>query len=316
MKSLTKQTDSMVRPTAPTVVSPVVPAAAFVPRPIKKRNKKGHIVQFVDEAGKPGDLLENVRVFHQEEFEFEAVPWQNDTHGASTHQLEAAEGSAMKVHEHLEEEVDWVEPSGELCSWSIPELVLIAEYTGIPPIIDPTPECLEQEARERGILASSFETSTSPDETGVRVIQKGPTTGSWYQPIMASPAPAQTTSVSALLGALNPAIFGVAPAAAPAPAPVYGYGQYGQPSYDYAQPVPPHNSWGAPTYGAPTNEYASHNNGWGQNVGYGGQNVGNGGQQHQYQNSGYGQHDNGYRGRGRGWGQRWSESKACNKSTI
>jgi len=113
LKSLTRPADPMARPVAPVAAASVVPPASFVPRPSKKKNKKGHTVQFVDEAGKPGDLLENIRLFSQEDFEFEAVPWQNDTHGASTHQLEAAEGSAMKVHEHLEEEVDWVEPSGE-----------------------------------------------------------------------------------------------------------------------------------------------------------------------------------------------------------
>lgn len=162
-------------------------------------------------------------------------------------------------------------------------------------MIETTPESLVQELRERGILGSAFDTAATPDETGVRIVQKGPTTGGWYQPVPVPAVAPQASSVSALLGALNPALFGHVPAAATPVQPAYGYGQYPQQNYEYAQPAPIQNTWGTPAYGANTNVYPAQN-GWGQNAGYGGQ---------QHHNSGYQSHDNnGYRGRGRGWGKR------------
>ena len=297
LQSLTRPADPMSRP-ATDLIAPPVAVPAVVPRPVKKMNKKGHTVQFVDEVKQEAGLLENIRLFSQEDFEFDAVPWQNDTHGASTHQLEAAEGSAMKVHEHLEEEVDWVEPSGE-CYLNKGGVKLMPEYTGIVPIIEATPETLVQEARERGILGSTYETAATPDESDVRTVQKGPSTRGWYQPATAPPVAAQTSSVSALLGALNPSMFGHVPAAVPSIQAAYNnYGGYSQQSYEYTQPAPVQNSWGAQPYGGASNGYPAQNNAWGQNGGYGQQ------QPHQQHHNGYQQHDGGYRGRGRGWGKR------------
>ncbi|ORX33600.1 hypothetical protein BD324DRAFT_218235 [Kockovaella imperatae] len=188
-----------------------------------KPNKKGHVVRFRDNVPDSGDLV-MVKEFKEEAWELEKAPWQQDEDlgGKTAHQLDMAEGRALRTHETIEAEIDWYEP---------------LLYEGGAEIPAPTPEVEEQEARERGILGvlyTAAEVPSDPDESGVRIVQRGLQTGTWY-PIhhdtSAVPPAAQnaailsglqtSASVSELLGSLNRDLF-VPPTQQPQ---VYSYGQ-------------------------------------------------------------------------------------------
>ena len=100
--------------TAP-AVEPVPVPIAGPPKPTKKPNKKGFVVKFRDDSG--AGELEDVRLFTQAEHEHELAPWQEDLQGVSMHQMDVSEGSALKHHEEMEEEVEWYEPQGKLAEF-------------------------------------------------------------------------------------------------------------------------------------------------------------------------------------------------------
>ncbi|KAL1412020.1 hypothetical protein Q8F55_003017 [Vanrija albida] len=286
---------------------PVVPRAD----PSKpKLNKKGHLVRWVDlvPSPPPGRELNAIRLFKQEPHELEPAPWQEegDVHGMSAHDLDKQEGRAMRVHDGIEEVVDWFEPS---------------------PYLDPetlngplfTDEVREQDERERPIMAVSYPagaTPPTPDEAGVRHIATGDGTASHVldktlyggapAPAVAPAAPAVSSNVQDLLRSLSGAIPQVAQPAAPAS---YGYDQYGaHQGYGAGSSATHEQRWQQqqhqPVAAPPTanrwnnNGNSGYNNGAGSgyNAPAGGNNYGSTGASN-YGNNSYGDNRGGY-GRG------------------
>ena len=113
---------------------------------------------------------------------------------------------------------------------------------------------VEQEARERGILAISYPLGTipsDPSESGVRMISRGSETRIWdiYPVAQMNNAPAAppTPSISELLGKINPSLL------VPAQGPSYPYSNldtaaqsFSYNNYPEPQPTPPQSGWGQP----------------------------------------------------------------------
>jgi len=130
--TLLAQTLAKLKPVAAaaSAVEPVPAPASAPPKTTKKPNKKGFVVKFRDDTG-TGDL-EEVKLFTQAEHEHELAPWQEDLQGVSMHQMDVSEGSALKHHEEMEEEVEWYEPYGELTDGSKGGAELTSRLCGYP----------------------------------------------------------------------------------------------------------------------------------------------------------------------------------------
>lgn len=253
-----------------------------------KLNKKGHSVRFRDVVP-DGGALEDVKLFKEENWELEMPFWKvddvgstfasglrrpvlnlQDVHGRSTHDLEVDEASALRGHVMDEDEkpVEWYEPDGEFPFKSSRRVhgscfLAYIDYTPRPV----TGEAQVQEDRERGILASYSMINQDPDETGVRIVERGLDTKVFDPrnllapppPVAAAPAP----TVSALLAGLGDlgGIVGNIPPPQPQPY-LASYGQPEQQPYQYGgyggynqaghapQPPPPQGVWAAPTHNA------------------------------------------------------------------
>lgn len=241
-------------------------AAADLKPVAKKPNRKGHTVKFSDSVpnGRP---LEEIKIFESyrgpegESEESDSTSGGHDM--AYAHTMEIGEGRALHLHDELEEEIEWYEPPGKFQQKvQVYSAETCAEYTGVGEITPPTPEVAAQEERELGILAVTYPEKGVPpdaDETDVKIVTQDQDTGTWYTPdalrpaqITAPPTPVQT-SVSALLGSLQPTLFaGLVPQV---PVQNHDYTGYAQ----QAQYQPPHDPY---AYNNPQAQYAAQ--GWGQ----------------------------------------------------
>lgn len=236
-------------------------AAADLKPVAKKPNRKGHTVKFSDSVpnGRP---LEEIKIFESyrgpEGESEDSDPTSGGHDMAYAHTMEIGEGRALHLHDELEEETEWYEPPGKSEQVAYESSAdSCAEYTGVAEIIPPTPEVAAQEERELGILAVTYLGKSVPsdaDETDVKIVTQDQDTGTWYTPdalrpsqITAPPTPAQT-SVSALLGALQPTLFaGLVPQV---PAQNHDYTGYAQ----QTQYQPPHDPY---AYNNPQAQYAA-----------------------------------------------------------
>lgn len=234
---------------------------------------KGKRVRFRDLIP-DGGALEEIREFRQEPHELEPAPWadtvclklgdmrsgakgKQDVHGQSAHQLDMDEGKAMRIHEKVQEAIEWYEPDGEFPSNNTSPTSdrFDAEYVSADTIpLVHSLEAQEQEARERGILALNYlDQSSEPDETNVRIVERGADTfimdPPGYQPpsipgILPAPVSTSTTlNLSELLGKINPIVL-----APPPPQPA---------TYDWAQQPQQQIQ---PQHIAPQDPYAYQNN--------------------------------------------------------
>lgn len=156
-------------------------------------------------------------------------------------------------------------------------------FTAYVEFLDPvaTAESIEQEKRERGILASTAlaRADGDPDESGVKSVTEGPETIQWTSLNTEKRAP----DWGQLLSQLDPAILNLAAAPQPTvdmtliyPAPAWGQAQpsfdpYANSRTDYREPqVPPtaaygeRNEYGSADYGYSTRRTGapSSDNGW------------------------------------------------------
>lgn len=123
--------------------------------------------------------------------------------------------------------------------------------------MEPTPEALAQEQREAGVINVNYQVLPSADESTVQHVTASASTYRWHRPAPLE----QPSSVSALLGALNPGMFGQPGMPPPAPVPAYGYDQ--QQPQSWQQPQPQHQWQQQPPYGHdPSHGYGA-GNAWG-----------------------------------------------------